>query len=53
MKVFIDATILVPVLNKKLPFYFASKKNGAKIEKQKIGILAEKIRVAENKQEDV
>ncbi len=82
MKIFIDANILVSVLNKEYPmftqtarilsladtkqfqlytspicfaiaFYFASKKSGAALAKKKIGLLAEKINVAENKQLDV
>ncbi len=82
MKIFIDANILVSVLNKEYPmftqtarilsladtkqfqlytspicfaiaFYFASKKSGAALAKKKIGLLAEKINVAENKQSDV
>lgn len=36
-----------------IAFYFASKKSGATMAKQKIGILAEKIKVAENKQADI
>lgn len=82
MKVFIDANILVSVLNKEYPlftqsarilsladtssfhlytspicfaitFYFASKKSGAVMAKKKIAILADKIKIAENKQADV
>ena len=82
MKVFIDANILVSVLNKEYPlftrsarilsladnasfqlytspicfaiaFYFASKKSGAGMAKKKIAILADNIRIAENKQSDV
>jgi predicted nucleic acid-binding protein len=82
MKVFIDANILVSVLNKEYPlftqsarllsladnssfqlytspicfaiaFYFASKKSGAAMAKKKIAILADKIKIAENKQSDV
>ncbi len=82
MKVFLDANILVTVLNKEYPtfsyaarvlslcdntrfqlytspicfaiaFYFSSKKSGAVLAKKKIGLLAEKIQAAENKQADV
>ncbi len=82
MKVFLDANIIVTVLNKEYPafsyaarvlsladnnrfelytspicfaiaFYFSSKKSGAAVTKKKIGLLAEKIKVAENKQADV
>ncbi len=82
MKIFLDANILVTVLNKEYPafsyaarvlsladnqkfelytssicfaiaFYFSSKKSGAVLAKKKIGLLAEKIKVAENKQADV
>jgi predicted nucleic acid-binding protein len=82
MRVFLDANILVSVLNKEYPlfghtgrllslagvrgfqlysspicfaiaFYFASKKSGEAMAKQKIGILAEHIRLAENKQADL
>jgi predicted nucleic acid-binding protein len=82
MKVFLDANILVAVLNKEYPtfsyaarvlsladnpkyqlftspicfaiaFYFSSKKSGAVLTKKKLGLLAEKIQIAENKQADV
>ncbi len=82
MKVFIDANILVSVLNKEYPlfthsarvlsladqkrfqlytspicfaiaFYFSSKKCGAVLAKKKIAILANHIKVAENKQADI
>ena len=82
MRIFLDANILVSVLNKEYPlftrsarilsladdtsfqlytspicfaiaFYFASKKSGAGMAKKKIAILANKIRIAENKQSDV
>lgn len=82
MKIFIDANILVSVLNKEYPlftrsarllsltdnasfqlytspicfaiaFYFASKKSGAAMAKKKIAILAENIKIAENKQSDI
>lgn len=82
MKVFIDANILVAVLNKEYPlftkasrllsladtkrfqlytspicfaiaFYFASKKSGAVLAKNKIALLAGKIKIAENKEADV
>jgi predicted nucleic acid-binding protein len=36
-----------------IAFYFASKKSGEAMAKQKIGILAEHIRLAENKQADL
>lgn len=76
MKVFLDANILVSVLNKEYPlftytarvlsladnskyeiytspiclaiaFYFAEKKSGRKLAKQKIGLLAVKLNIAE------
>ncbi|HPH24456.1 MAG TPA: PIN domain-containing protein [Chitinophagaceae bacterium] len=82
MKVFLDANILVSVLNKEYPvftytarvlslsedkkfqlfsssscfaiaFYFSSKKSGAVVAKNKIALLAEKIKLAENKTEDL
>ena len=82
MRVFIDANILVSVLNKQYPlftqsarilsladtssfqlytspicfaiaFYFASKKSGAVLAKKKIALLADRIKIAENKQTDV
>jgi predicted nucleic acid-binding protein len=80
MKIFLDANVLVSVLNKEYPyftyaarvlsladnkrfqlfsssscfaiaFYFSSKKSGAVAAKKKIAILAERIRLAENKSE--
>ncbi|MBV9988435.1 MAG: twitching motility protein PilT [Chitinophagaceae bacterium] len=82
MKVFLDANILVSVLNKEYPlfshssrvlslagvqgfqlysspicfaiaFYFAAKKSGQTLARRKIGILAEHIRLAENRQSDL
>ena len=82
MKIFLDANILVAVLNKEYPlftyaarvvsladdkrfqlytsstafaiaFYFSSKKSGDKIAKEKIAVLAQKIRLAENKSSDI
>ncbi len=82
MKVFVDANILISVLNKEYPlftrsarvlsltenrsfdlytspicfaiaFYFASKKSGGAVAKNKIAILAGRIKVAENCQSDV
>jgi predicted nucleic acid-binding protein len=82
MKVFLDANILVAVLNKEYPlftyavrvlsladdkkfqlytsstafaiaFYFSSKKSGAAKAKEKMAILAQKIKLAENKQSDI
>lgn len=80
MKIFLDANILVSVLNKEYPvftyaarvlslekkyqlytsssclaiaFYFSSKKSGVTVAKNKMGILAQKIRLADIKNEDV
>ncbi len=82
MNIFLDANILVTVLNKEYPlftyaarivsladdkrfrlytsstafsiaFYFSSKKSGDKAAKQKIAILAQKIKLAENKSTDI
>lgn len=82
MKVFLDANIIIAVLNKEYPvftyaarvlsladdkrfelytspicfaiaFYFSSKKSGAVLAKKKIGLLAQKIHVAESIQADV
>lgn len=82
MKIFIDANVLVTVLNKEYPnfsyasrvlsladnnkfelytsticfaiaYYFSSKKSGVALAKKKIGLLAEKIKVAENTGADV
>jgi predicted nucleic acid-binding protein len=82
MKVFLDANILVAVLNKEYPlftyavrvlsladdkrfqlytsstafaiaFYFSSKRSGASKAKEKMAILAQKIKLAENKQHDI
>ena len=82
MKVFLDANIIIAVLNKEYPvftyaarvlsladddrfelytspicfaiaFYFSSKKSGAILAKKKIGLLAQKIHVAESIQADV
>lgn len=82
MKIFIDANIIVSVLNKEYPlfthsarmlsladnkrfqlytspvcfaiaFYFSSKKSGEAVAKNKIAILANNIRVAENRQSDI
>ena len=82
MKIFLDANVLVSVLNKEYPyftyaarvlsladtkkfqlysssscfaiaFYFSSKKSGAVTAKNKIAFLAQKIRLAENKSDDL
>ncbi len=82
MKIFLDANVLVSVLNKEYPyftyaarvlsladtkkfqlysssscfaiaFYFSSKKSGAIAAKNKIALLVQKIRLAENKSEDL
>lgn len=82
MKIFLDANILVAVLNKEYPlftyavrllsladnkryqlytsstafaiaFYFSAKKSGEKVAKNKIAILATKIKLAENKAGDI
>lgn len=80
MKIFLDANILVSVLNKEYPvftyaarvlslekkyelytsssclaiaFYFSSKKSGVAVAKNKIGILAQKIKLADIKNDDV
>jgi len=82
MKIFIDANIIVSVLNKEYPvftyaarvlslpasrniqlytsscciaiaYYFACKKSGAGKARQKIALLAQHIKLAENKQQDV
>lgn len=82
MKIFLDANILMGVLNKEYPlftyaarvlsladnkkiqlysssscfaiaFYFSSKKSGAAVAKNKIALLAQKIRLAENRTEDL
>lgn len=82
MKIFLDANILVSVLNKEYPlfgytsriisladnikyevytsavciaiaYYFSSKKSGNKVAKQKISLLASKIRIAPTNQQVV
>ncbi len=82
MKIFLDANILVSVLNKEYPvftyaarllsladnhqyhlysssscfaiaFYFASKRSGVTVAKNKIALLAQKIQLADNKSEDL
>lgn len=80
MKIFLDANILVSVLNKEYPvftyaarvlslekkyqlytsssclaiaFYFSSKKSGITVAKNKIGLLAQKVKLADIKNEDV
>jgi predicted nucleic acid-binding protein len=82
MKIFLDANILVAVLNKEYPlftyavrllsladdrrfelytsstafaiaFYFSSKKSGQEKAKEKMGMLVQKIKLAENKQADL
>ena len=82
MKAFVDANVIVAVLNKEYPvfthaakvlsladsrrfhlyitplcfaiaFYFSCKKNGAAVAKEKMKILADKLKIAEIKQQDV
>ncbi|MFZ6001402.1 MAG: type II toxin-antitoxin system VapC family toxin [Bacteroidota bacterium] len=82
MRIFLDANILISVLNKEYPlftyssrilslvdskhfevytsplclaiaFYFAEKKSGTRVAKQKIALLASKIEIAENTREGV
>ena len=82
MKAFVDANVIVAVLNKEYPvfthaakvlsladsrrfqlyttplcfaiaFYFSCKKNGAAVAKEKMKILANKLKIAEIKQQDV
>ena len=82
MKAFVDANVIVAVLNKEYPvfthaakvlsladsrkiylyttplclaiaFYFSCKKNGAAVAKDKMKILADKLKIAEIKQQDV
>ncbi len=82
MNIFLDANILVAVLNKEYPlftyavrllsladdkrfrlytsstcfaiaFYFSAKKSGSLIAKEKIAVLAQKIRLAENRSSDI
>ena len=82
MKIFLDANILIGVLNKEYPlftyaarvlsladnkkfqlysssscfaiaFYFSSKKSGSAVAKNKIALLAQKIKLAENKSDDL
>ncbi len=82
MKIFLDANILVSVLNKEYPvftyaarllsladdkryelfsssscfaiaFYFSSKRSGLTVAKNKIALLAQKIQLADNKNEDL
>jgi predicted nucleic acid-binding protein len=82
MKAFVDANVIIAVLNKEYPafthaarvlslsdnrkyqlytspvcfaiaFYFSSKKSGAEVAKKKMAILAEKLKIAEVKQQHV
>ena len=82
MKAFVDANVIVAVLNKEYPvfthaakvlsladsrrfhlyttplcfaivFYFSCKKNGTVVAKEKMKILADKLKIAEIKQQDV